>query len=685
MQKLIYLTLFFTSFAYIQIYAQEIKVQWASKVLGFSSQYITPDGDTLNPQYKAIQVLGKPNKLPAAGDSPCAWRPAQDDSPTEEWIKVGFDEPMKIMQVAIAENFNPGAVSAVYVYDRSDREELIYRNTNVIPIGQKSRIFSVFKKTDYEVAAVKIMLATNRISGSNQIDAIAISNGLEPIEAKINLADKGKLNIKAKPENLGRNINSEYVEVAPVIAPDGKTIYFTREHPENMGEIDPRTGNKKQDVWYAELLPDGSFDVAKNIGKPINTPEHNAVFSITADGTKMLLNNIYTDEGLKKGLSISTRRSDGSWSKPEPLNIKDYYNSNDNSEVCLSPDGKVLIMAVERLDGQGGKDLYVSFNEGGYNYSRPKSLGKVVNTAANEVSPFLAADGVTLYFATSGLSGYGETDIFVTRRLDDTWQNWSEPENLGPEINTPRGDGYFSIPASGDFAYFTSFANSIGSYDIFRVPLSDKTKPKPVVLLRGKVLNDKDKLPIEANLSFEIDIENKSIGTTQSDKAGGNYKIVLQPEKKYIITVEAKGFLPVVEDLDCTDIKEYKEIVKDFTLVPIEKGQTVRLNHVFFATSTANLLASSKPELDKMVKTMRENPNMVIRLEGHTNIFGKRKDQYKLGLERVKAVRNYFIDSGIEPQRIKIESYGADRPLTLDKNPQEQMKNQRVEIKILKN
>jgi outer membrane protein OmpA-like peptidoglycan-associated protein len=308
-----------------------------------------------------------------------------------------------------------------------------------------------------------------------------------------------------------------------------------------------------------------------------------------------------------------------------------------------------------------------------------------VNTAANEVSPFLAADGVTLYYATSGLSGYGETDIFVTRRLDDTWQNWSEPQNLGAEINTPRGDGYFSIPAAADYAYFTSFANSIGSYDIFRVQISEQNKPKPVILVKGNVTNEKTKQPIEANLSFEIEAENKIAGSTQSNKATGDYKLVLQPEKKYVITVEAKGFLPAVEDLDCANIKEYKEFIKDFALVPIEKGQTVRLNHVFFSTSTANLLASSKPELDKMVKTMKENPTMVIRLEGHTNIFGKRKDQYKLGLERVKAVRNYFVDSGIEASRLKIQSFGGDKPLTLDKNPQEQVKNQRVEMKILEN
>src|SRR5690606_40006543 len=127
---------------------------------------------------------------------------------------------------------------------------------------------------------------------------------------------------------------------------------------------------------------------------------------------------------------------------------------------------RVLILSVQRLDTQGDKDLYVSFMQADGFWSEPRNIGKVVNTAAYEGSPFIAADGKTLYFTTTGKSGYGDGDIFMTKRLDDTWLNWSEPVNLGPEINTEQWDGFFTVPASGDYAYFSSTENSLGQEDI---------------------------------------------------------------------------------------------------------------------------------------------------------------------------------------------------------------------------
>lgn len=660
-----------------QLNAQN-KIQWASKLVAVSSEFVDYDKPQSN-QFKGEQLLGKPDKLPAYGQSPCAWSPATQNNPQGEWVKVAFEEPMFIEQVAVAENYNPGAITHVYVYDVSDTEKLLYKNINVGPITAKGRIFSIEAKSDFPVKAVKIVLNTSKVPGFNQIDAIAISNSKEPVEAKINLAEN--LDLKSQPENLGVNINSRYQEIAPMVTPDGKTIYFTRsKHPENTGSPE------KQDVWYAAIQPDGSFGKAQNIGAPINTPQHNSSFSITPDGNTMMLNNVYNEDGtLDKGLSLTHRVSQNQWSKPEKVVIQGYYNNNNYSEFCLSQDGKILLMTVQRNDSRGGKDIYFSRLQPDGTWSTPANLGNVVNTAASETSPFLASDSKTLYYSTGGLSGYGSNDIFVTRRLDETWTNWSEPQNLGPEINTPQWDAYFSISAKADFAYYTSYANSMGESDIFRVRLSEDNKPEPVALIQGRVFNAKTKQPIQATIVYEILPSGDNAGKALSNPQTGDYKVVLPLQKNYAILAEAKGFLSVDENINLLDSANYTEIQKDLYLVPIETGGKFQLNNIFFKRTDWYLLPESYPELNRLIKALKENPTMEIRLEGHTEIFGKRKDQYNLAENRVKSVKRYLVEEGgIDPKRITLKSYGGDRPVSLGRTEEERAANRRVEVNILR-
>lgn len=673
------LVLFFFTTTFLQ--AQT--VQWASSVLGVSSERreLNPESKSPEPhQFRAKQALGIPNKLPAVGSSKCAWSPSEAKSASPEWIKVGFSNPMQISQVAIAENYNPGAITHIYVYDEADREHLLYRNTNVAPLTVSGRIFHFFvKKTAYKVKSVKVALNTARVPGYNEIDAIAISDSNDPIQAKINLAKK--LNVKSKPLNLGTNINSRYDEISPVVAPDGSAIYFTRaKHPQNIGK------EHKQDVWYATLRPDNNFDRAKNMGPPINTEHHNSSFSIAPDGNTMLLNNVYRPDGkLVKGLSITRRGADGNWTRPEKVVINGYKNLNKYSEFCLSPNGKVLLMTIQQKDTRGGKDIYVSFlNSDGKTWSKPRNLGSKVNTAESETSPFLAADGVTLYYSTAGFSGFGSNDIFVTRRLDDSWTNWSTPKNLGPEINTDKWDAYFSIPAKADFAYYITYHRSLaGSGDIFRVSLSESNKPKPVALVKGRVFNAKTKQPISAEIAYEILATGKNVGKGHSNPKTGEYKVVLPLEQEYALLAEAKGFLSVDTTINLKGITKYTEIVADLYLVPIESGGVVRLNNIFFNRGSARLLPESYPELNRLAKAMKENPTMRIRLEGHTEIFGNKKFLMNLSKSRVKSVRKYLADNGIEERRVKVKGFGYKRPLSRKTDEKSRALNRRVEVRIL--
>lgn len=674
------LTLVFSLFTFPVLFAQyNPSVQWASEVIAFSSE---DQSEPNNKRYKAVQVLGKPNKLPAGGKSAVAWSPAAENNPDGEWIKVSFENPQKIRQVVVAENYNPGSVNRITLYDEAGNEyPAIYELMNVTKVTNGARMFSIqISETEFEVKSVKVDMQTEQVLGLNQIDAIGISNSFEPIYAEINLTENA--DIQNKPESLGATINSIHLEVSPIISPDGKILYFTRAgHPENLGS------EGRQDIWLARLDEEtGAFAYPENLGDPINNDNHNSSFSISPDGNTMLLNNIYKPGGgMTKGLSITRRQKDGSWGEPKEVIIEDYYNRSHFSEFCLSASGKILLMTCERDDSQGGKDLYVSFyqEETGI-WSVPTSLGVKVNTPEDETSPFLAADEETLYFATSGLSGFGLNDIFITRRLDNTWKNWTEPQNLGPNVNTPSWDAYFTIPASGEYAYFASYHNTVGGSDIFRVKLPEENRPQPVILLQGTVYNAETQEPMPADVYYELFPEGKIVGEALATGDENTFKVLLPPGEEYGIRAEAKGFFPIQEYMNLSDIQNYAEVTKDLYLNPIQKGESFRLQNLFFVRGRAQLMPESYSELDRLLEILEDNPLVTIRLEGHTEPYGNPSDLKKLSKDRVTVIQAYLLEKGIALERIKIKAYGGKYPVNASDDEETRLLNRRVEVKILK-
>ncbi|MEQ8425575.1 MAG: OmpA family protein, partial [Cyclobacteriaceae bacterium] len=199
-------------------------VQWGSKVIDFSSE-LTPV------QYSAKQILGKPNVLPAGGQNPNAWTP--DKPKRKEFIKIGFDNPIQLEQVAIAESYNPSGLLNVYFYDERDQEHLIHTfSPNSIPL--QGRMLNIFvEKTPYKVAAVKLEFDGAALPDYFSIDAVGISDSPYPVIADISIPEllsKGLI-----VERLDESVNSDFSELNPLLSPDGKTLYFSRKnHPENI-------------------------------------------------------------------------------------------------------------------------------------------------------------------------------------------------------------------------------------------------------------------------------------------------------------------------------------------------------------------------------------------------------------------------------------------------------------------
>ena len=448
-----------------------------------------------------------------------------------------------------------------------------------------------------------------------------------------------------------------------------------------MGNIgDPST----EDIWYTDLQPDGSWGPAQNIGAPLNNYSANFLVSIAPDRNSAIVGNTYYSNGAPKGSGISsTYMTEQGWSVPKEIKIDKYYNLDQFSELCLDPSGTVLMMAIMRDDTRGQKDLYISRRKPNGMFSEPINCGPTINTWGNEIAPFIAADGVTLFFATDGRKGFGDMDIWISRRLDDTWTNWSEPKNVGPKINTPSWDAYFTIAAKADYAYFSAASPEDGSSDLYRIRLPKGLKPLPVTLISGRVLNAATKQPIATNVSYESLTKNQAAGIARSEPLNGTYSIVLPVGDLYGFRAEFEGFYPVSDQLDTRSLTAYGEIKRDLYLAPIVKNQVVTLSNVFFDFKMSELRPESHSELDRLAEFLNQRPTMNIELAGHTDNVGSASFNKDLSNQRVLAVRKYLIEKGIDPKRLRTVAHGSTKPLVKNTTEEARQRNRRVEFKIL--
>jgi outer membrane protein OmpA-like peptidoglycan-associated protein len=546
------------------------------------------------------------------------------------------------------------------------------------------------------------------------------------------------------PENLGSAVNSEFSELNPVISPDGRTLYFGRKnHPANRyGVKGSETIAGSQDIWFSEKVGD-TWSTARRLSEVLNRDQYNTILSISPDGQTILLKGAYVNGAYEtRGFSISNK-TNGGWSVPVKVEIPGYeqMSKGKNEYAYLTMDGKAILLAFARKKNSEDDDLYVSFFEDG-RWTRPLELGEEINTKYSETTPFLSADGKTLYFSSDRPGGQGSQDIYMTRRLDDTWQHWRKPQNLGTPINTEEYDAYYSIAAKGDYAYFMSGKGSLGKKDIFRLAIEspegdspesagspDGISPKsrgtgaggtesggkvgnapadaaigdsrfgnsstrsvtsqdsdPVVLVSGTVLNQQTgKVPEDASVSYEDLSTGKVLGQAKPDPTTGRYKLVLPFGKNYGITAKAKGLIPTSTNLDLTTMKgRYLELDdRDLSMVPLVKGNTATINNLFFDLGKATLKPESAPELKRILQVMSENKALVIEISGHTDNTGSDEINNKLSLERANAVKDYLLKSGIDTARIRTKGYGKTKPKADNSTEEGRQINRRVEIEIL--
>jgi len=385
-----------------------------------------------------------------------------------------------------------------------------------------------------------------------------------------NAIEMKKNPVPVKIINLGQDINSQYDDATPCVTADGKMLLFNTRRPEDPNSPIDIEGDGKyfQDIYvsYFDTI-NKKWLPAQPVPGNVNTDAHDAITSISPDGKMIFIYKNDTRDNQSAGGDIFVSKiSKNKWKTPEPIG-KPINSTYWEGGACISPDGKTLFFTSERKGGYGHSDIWMCKKINNKEWSKPENLGSTVNTPYDEVGLFMAPDGKTLFFASNGPKSMGSYDIFKT-----TYENgkWTEPVNLGYPINTEFSDGPISIDASGKIAYISSDRpGGLGERDIYMIDLSEypllgSSKEKltnGLSILKGTVRDGNEGYGL-ADIKVEIYDDKDVLVNSLITNENGEYFITLPGDRQYTIKITAKGFQQYSE-------KIYLPIGKDqtFTLV----------------------------------------------------------------------------------------------------------------------
>lgn len=505
--------------------------------------------------------------------------------------------------------------------------------------------------------------------------------------ATTGLAQTSKRNIPATPDepempkfeliSLSRQVNTQYHDSAPVVSPDGKTLYFTvDDHPENT------KGKGSQDIWFSEIGPDGFWSKAQHMPAPLNRNQFNQVLSVSPDGNTLLVRGGNSKGGL--GFSLC-HRVNGTWQKLEPQSIDgfDKMCKGRFNGAFLALDASALLLYFSETEGAAYSDLYVSFPAGNNRWTKPELIN-ALNTRQDEFGPYLNPDNKTMYFASNRPGGFGGMDIYKTVRQDNSWQKWSKPENVGAPINTGGFDAYYAV-GNSDTLVFTTRAHMSadgGHLDIYTLRRIVEKKAK--IMLAGRVLDEKtgEAIPVA---SIRILQNEEAVGVTQTEDEDAHFDSQLPGPGFYKLQVNAEGYLAGVDSFDVEPSKIDVSVYRNLYMKKLEVGLSVRLNNIFFDFDKTTLREESFPELDKVVELLEQNSRLFIEIGGHTDDKGSDEYNEKLSQGRAEAVRAYLTSKWIEPERVTAKGYGESKPEVDNDSDENRQINRRVEFTILGN
>ncbi len=485
--------------------------------------------------------------------------------------------------------------------------------------------------------------------------------------------------LKAKAEPLpfkavpmSPTVNRFALQYFPALTADQQTLIFTaRATADLKSDENLYVSTKKAEDW-SEPVP---------LSDRINTAANEGTCSVSADGRTLVFTSCEGRQNFGKcDLFVSYKVGD-EWT--EPVNLGNKVNSAAwESQPALTADGRTLFFVSDRRGSYGRRDIWKSqLGEDGY-WGVPENLGAGINTAGDDLSPFIHANSRTLYFSSEGHVGMGGFDLFSTEYRNG---QWTFPKNLGYPLNNHNDQVSLFVTADGKKGYY---AHEEKDGRLFNSQLYEFDVPEQIAVaessdyLKGRVFDAKTKKP----LGSKIEIYNVKSGQREamvsSDRLSGDYLAVLTEGTEYGLYVNKEGYL--FKSLYFNyDGGQHEPVVMDIYLQPLEAGSKDVLKNLFFATGEWALENKSKVELDKLIELLGQNRNLKLEISGHTDDVGKDDANLELSKKRAKSVYDYLLKAGIEARRLTFAGYGETQfavPNTSDKNRE---LNRRIEFKVL--
>lgn len=488
-------------------------------------------------------------------------------------------------------------------------------------------------------------------------------------------------------KNIGKEVNSNFADFAPVVSADGSLLIFTSRRPISEKEI-KKSKASSEHIYSSEFNRSTRLHgPASMLSEEVNIKiRNNSAIALSPDGQRML---VYHDDFNGNGDIYESVLKGTEWTRP--VNMGQQINSTyHESSATLSPDGKTIYFVSDRPGGVGGRDIWYCRKDAQGKWSEAVNLGEPVNTLFDEEGVFMHADGKTLYFSSNNAQGMGGYDIYKSEYKND---KWNKPEHLGEPLNTSGDDVFFVVEANGITGYYSSsMPGGYGDKDIYEVtftPVKKEKEEKPVgpkvTLFKGVVMDEEKLAPIEAFIEIVDNEKHEVISTFNSNSSTGKFLVSLPGGKNYGIAVKAENYLFYSDNFNIPDSAGYVEVEKNVFLKRLAVGKKIILKNIFYEFNKATLGPESVSELDRMVTLMNENPALKIEISSHTDSKGSDEYNAKLSQARAQSVVDYLINKGIAKDRLTAKGYGESQPIEKNDTEEGRQMNRRTEFKILSN
>ncbi len=513
-----------------------------------------------------------------------------------------------------------------------------------------------------------------RMNGKYE-DAIEVYKQYLQISPQDHRATSGLESCKIVPQWLNRptrykvtnasRFNTMAFDFSPAWASkDYRILFFTTSRDGTMGSRDNyKSGQKFTDIFEISQDRKGTWSEPIPVAGAINSEEDEGACVVSLKGTDMYFTRCKAGKKIDEPCKIFyVNKKGNAWGEPVIVTVDGF----DNYEVgypALSPDDKILYFSAEAPDGYGGMDLYMAqkLNNSAYNYGRPINMGPLINTLGDEVFPTVKADG-TLYFSSDGHKGMGGLDIYKT--VKDEKGNITGVENLRYPINSSFDDFSIIFEGNEERGYFSSNRKGgKGGDDIYSFIL-----PPLVINLNGMVRDTSDidkiimvkdaKLTLMNDAGVVAEFKSSETGTfTYSLEPNQNYKLKAEVNKDYFSNSVEFSTFGIEYDTAINVVINLAKIPKIIVLPNIE-----------YDYDKATLRPESTVALDELVKTLNDNPNIVIELRAHTDFRGNDEYNYKLSEARAQSCVDYLISKGIKADRLVARGFGESTPRAITKD-----------------